>query len=178
MQVRSFMRVCSAAGSLLLTSAAAVATGGLPLGVPDPCTLVATAELQAIVGGFKGAPKADDAASAAVRRLAAFPRVGPDALAFSRWLTPAPSSRAGLVNLVHEHPKGSTWREAFGDYMRSMPSCGGPSPQDGKRTLRLFYVAASQSSSSSRRGSFANAILLALPVTLKMSRPAPFRSTT
>jgi len=60
-QGRSFMRVSSAAGALLLTPAAAFAAGGLPPGVPDPCTLVTAAELQAIVGGLKGAPKPGDA---------------------------------------------------------------------------------------------------------------------
>lgn len=62
MQDRSFMRVSSAAVALLLTTPA-FAAGGLPPGVPDPCTLVTKAELQAIVGALKGAPKAGDAAS-------------------------------------------------------------------------------------------------------------------
>jgi hypothetical protein len=63
MRGRSCMRVSLAAGALLLTSAAAFAAGGLPPGVPDPCTLVTAAELQAIVGGLKGTPKAGDAGS-------------------------------------------------------------------------------------------------------------------
>jgi hypothetical protein len=63
MHGRSFMRVLSAAGTLLLASPLAFAAGSLPPGIPDPCTLVTAAELQAIVGALKGAPKAGDATS-------------------------------------------------------------------------------------------------------------------
>ncbi|MEO8923947.1 MAG: hypothetical protein ABI330_14185 [Caldimonas sp.] len=63
MQGCLFMRVLSGVGLLLLASPTAFAAGGGPPGVPDPCTLVTAAELQAIVGTLKGVPKAGDAAS-------------------------------------------------------------------------------------------------------------------
>ena len=63
MQGHLFMRVLLGMGSLLLVSPAAFAAGGRPSGVPDPCSLVTAAELQAVVGTLKGAPKPGDAAS-------------------------------------------------------------------------------------------------------------------
>ena len=62
-QRRSFGSVFSVAGTLLFASIAAFSAGGLPPGVPEPCTLITVTELQAIVGALKGPPKKGDVAS-------------------------------------------------------------------------------------------------------------------
>jgi len=59
----SFLKTLGLTGALLIATPHGFAAGSRPPGVPDPCTLVTAAELQAIVGALQGAPKPGDAAS-------------------------------------------------------------------------------------------------------------------